>query len=59
MRDGRENVKKSESFETFADCEIERIFREIGIDGDIGFDEDNEDFWKRKIIEVYNKMKKR
>ena len=40
------------------DEKIEKIFREQDIDGDIGFDEEEKDFWKRKIVELYDKLKK-
>ena len=42
----------------YTDYEIEKIFRKYDISGDISFDEDNEHFWKRKILELHNKMKK-
>jgi len=37
------------------DVEIEKIFRELDIDGDIAPLEKETEFWKRKLIEVYNK----
>ena len=36
--------------------DVESIFRKLGIDGDIDPLESNEDFWERKLIEVYEKM---
>jgi len=39
------------------DVEIEKIFKELGIEGDIAPDEDNVNFWKRKLVEVYERCK--
>ena len=36
---------------------IDRIFRELNIEGDIGFTETLESFWQRKLIEVYQALK--
>ena len=30
---------------------------ELDIEGDIDFDETNAEFWKRKFVELYNKLK--
>ena len=38
------------------DFDIEKIFIKLDINGDISPLEKVEDFWKRKIIEVYDKM---
>jgi hypothetical protein len=35
------------------DERIEEIFKELDISGDICPSEDVEDYWKRKLIEVY------
>ncbi len=36
--------------------DIEKIFKKVGIEGDIDPLETDEDFWKRKLVEVYEKM---
>ena len=38
---------------------IEKIFNKLGIEGDIDPLETDEDFWKRKLIEVHEKMSER
>ena len=35
---------------------IEKIFNKLGIEGDIDPLETDDDFWKRKLVEVYEKM---
>jgi len=41
------------------DRKIEEIMRRMGITGDIGFDEDDEHFWKRKFIELDEKWQEK
>ena len=41
------------------DKKIETIFKVLEIEGDISFDEKDEEFWKRKLVEVHDKMEKK
>lgn len=38
------------------DKDIERIFEERNLDSDIGFDEEEEHFWKKKLVELNKKF---